>query len=407
MHAISFAIIFTKCFAVVFGEHRNPSSAFGKLLHSRSLNRARIFSISGGETPNEIHDALLTIGTESEGSADALEEAKAVLEKTPSTSSISKNNKQEVIERTMKRTGPAILMLCSVYFLIKTFGENGLIGLIMLMQIGMYFEVTGIMSSFHQSSWKEHSIVEYGEKWWWFGTIFSYTTIRPLIFNRERNISKSTFDLCCFGMVSVGLLASVLGMELSRVGDEKHNDGLRQYLGKMAGYQYASIFLLGQSSFWIHTIQAYGIESIIYPALLVVINDTMAYFFGVTMGKRKIIPRLSPKKTVEGFVGAALSTFLASVPLLKLILSYSSDDSKILPVFQDDKMYATVAFITAAYTSFVSPFGGFLASAVKRAFLCKDFGTLIPGHGGVVDRFDCQIVTAPFIYLLLNSLTSK
>ena len=100
----------------------------------------------------------------------------------------------------------------------------------------------------------------------------------------------------------------------------------------------------------------------------------MAYFFGVTMGKRKIIPRLSPKKTVEGFIGAAFSTFLASVPLLKFILSYSSQESKILPIFQDEKMYVTVAFITAAYTSFVSPFGGFLASAVKRGkILSRNF----------------------------------
>lgn len=124
--------------------------------------------------------------------------------------------------------------------------------------------------------------------------------------------------------------------------------------------------MIGQSSFWIHTVQAFGIESILYPALLVVINDTMAYFFGVSMGKNKIIPRLSPKKTVEGFIGAALSTFLASVPLLKYILSYSSDDSRFRQVFQDESMNMKVALITAAYTSFVSPFGGFFASAVKR-----------------------------------------
>lgn len=382
---------------VALGDHGSSSPIFSGSLRSRpciALNQARTFSISGGQ----IHD----------NPENALEEAKIVLENSPSPKpAISKSSKQEVIERTMKRTGPAILMLTSVYFIISIFGENGLIGLILLMQIGMYSEVTGVMASFHRLSWKEHSIVEYGEKWWWFGTIFSYTTIRPLLFNKERNISKSTFDLFCFGMVSLGFLASIVGMELSKVKDEKHNDALRQHLGKMAGYQYSLIFLLGQSSFWIHTIQAYGIESIIYPALLVVINDTMAYFFGVTMGKRKIIPRLSPKKTVEGFIGAAFSTFLASVPLLKFVLSYSSKESKILPMFQDNKMYVTVAFITAAYTSFVSPFGGFLASAVKRAFLCKDFGTLIPGHGGVVDRFDCQVVTAPFVYLLLNSLSSK
>eukprot|EP00957_Ditylum_brightwellii_P174403 13279263-Ditylum_brightwellii.AAC.1 len=60
------------------------------------------------------------------------------------------------------------------------------------------------------------------------------------------------------------------------------------------------------------------------------------------------------------------------------------------------------AVAMAVFTSIVAPFGGFLASAVKRAHGAKDFGTLIPGHGGVVDRFDCQIVTAPFVYLYLQ-----
>jgi phosphatidate cytidylyltransferase len=50
---------------------------------------------------------------------------------------------------------------------------------------------------------------------------------------------------------------------------------------------------------------------------------------------------------------------------------------------------------------------GFLASAVKRAFYTKDFGTLIPGHGGVVDRFDCHVVTAPFVYLYLRQFFGK
>ena len=61
------------------------------------------------------------------------------------------------------------------------------------------------------------------------------------------------------------------------------------------------------------------------------------------------------------------------------------------------------ALVLGLYTSLISPFGGFLASAVKRAHGAKDFGTLIPGHGGVVDRFDCQVVTAPFVFLYLKS----
>ena len=116
----------------------------------------------------------------------------------------------------------------------------------------------------------------------------------------------------------------------------------------------------------------------------------MAYVFGVLLGKHKLLPRLSPKKTVEGFVGAGVSTIAVAVPLLKSMIA------------KDTPNLVRHAVTLAFYVSFVSPFGGFLASAVKRAHGAKDFGALIPGHGGVVDRFDCQVVTAPFVYLYLK-----
>lgn len=118
----------------------------------------------------------------------------------------------------------------------------------------------------------------------------------------------------------------------------------------------------------------------------------MAYVFGVLLGKHKLLPRLSPKKTVEGFVGAGISTLAVAVPLLKSMVGKDGTSGLV-----------GHGLILALYVSLVSPFGGFLASAVKRAHGAKDFGALIPGHGGVVDRFDCQVVTAPFVYLYLKN----
>lgn len=66
-----------------------------------------------------------------------------------------------------------------------------------------------------------------------------------------------------------------------------------------------------------------------------------------------------------------------------------------------------VLFIFLFSTFSPHPHSGFLASAVKRAFYTKDFGTLIPGHGGVLDRFDCHVVTAPFVYLYLRQFLGK
>ncbi len=113
------------------------------------------------------------------------------------------------------------------------------------------------------------------------------------------------------------------------------------------------------------------------------------------LGKHKLIPCLSPKKTTEGFVGAGFSTLAVAVPLLRKMIG--SDGVSDLERH---------ALILALYISLVSPFGGFLASAVKRAHGAKDFGALIPGHGGAVDRFDCQVVTAPFVYLYLKGCLS-
>lgn len=126
-----------------------------------------------------------------------------------------------------------------------------------------------------------------------------------------------------------------------------------------------------------------------------IVNDTMAYVFGVLLGKHKLLPHLSPKKTVEGFIGAGVSTCAVSVPLLKSMVA------------NDTPNLVRHAVVLAFYVSLVSPFGGFLASAVKRAHGAKDFGALIPGHGGVVDRFDCQVVTAPFVYLYLKKFLSS
>lgn len=122
------------------------------------------------------------------------------------------------------------------------------------------------------------------------------------------------------------------------------------------------------------------------------INDTMAYVFGMLMGKHPLVPIISPKKTWEGFVGATLSTLAVSQPLLKQMDS-SGDWQH--------------ALVVGTFISLVSPFGGFLASVVKRAHGKKDFATWIPGHGGVVDRLDCQVMTAPFVYLYLKYVIQK
>lgn len=123
-------------------------------------------------------------------------------------------------------------------------------------------------------------------------------------------------------------------------------------------------------------------------------SDTCAYCVGILIGKHKIFPLLSPKKSLEGciggIVGAALLGFIYATVF----------KSSILGVQNPQIAYAVICGIS----SVISQLGDLAASAMKRNHDVKDYGTLIPGHGGVLDRFDSIIFVAPVVYLLSGVL---
>lgn len=121
--------------------------------------------------------------------------------------------------------------------------------------------------------------------------------------------------------------------------------------------------------------------------------DTCAYCVGVLFGKHKMSPKLSPKKSVEGAIGGVVGAALLTV-------IYGM-------IFKDAmEMNLTHIWILAAISAvgaLISMVGDLTASAIKRNYGIKDYGTLIPGHGGIMDRFDSVIVTAPIIYYFIRS----
>ena len=121
--------------------------------------------------------------------------------------------------------------------------------------------------------------------------------------------------------------------------------------------------------------------------------DTMAYLTGILIGKHKIAPVLSPKKTVEGCIGGVVGATLIG---LIYSLIFKDDLSK---VYDNPVLLFT---IVSAVASVVSMIGDMAASAIKRNKDIKDYGSLIPGHGGILDRFDSVIFVAPIIYFLLK-----
>ncbi len=119
---------------------------------------------------------------------------------------------------------------------------------------------------------------------------------------------------------------------------------------------------------------------------LIWVTDTGAYYTGKSIGKHKFAPSISPNKTWEGTIGGLVAAILAAVAFKLFLLAF---------------LTWTDVFALALLGGFWGQLGDLLESAVKRSADVKDSGSLLPGHGGVMDRFDSLIFTAPMYYLYL------
>ncbi len=122
------------------------------------------------------------------------------------------------------------------------------------------------------------------------------------------------------------------------------------------------------------------------------ITDTGAYFTGSFLGKHKLAPELSPKKTVEGAIGGVVLTVIAAGVYMAIMKHFWSVDIHWL------------FLIAAAIGAVLAEIGDLAASAVKRSCNVKDFGWIFPGHGGMLDRFDSVVFIAPYVYFVFMLL---
>ena len=149
------------------------------------------------------------------------------------------------------------------------------------------------------------------------------------------------------------------------------------YVGVMLSYIYQIRILPGGAyTVWLVFICSWGC-------------DTCAYCVGMLIGKHKMAPRLSPKKSVEGGVGGVVGAALLGLLYAAAINHWGNAGVDVLS-------FAVIGAVGGA----ISQVGDLGASAIKRNYDIKDYGTLIPGHGGILDRFDSVIFTAPIIYFL-------
>lgn len=177
-----------------------------------------------------------------------------------------------------------------------------------------------------------------------------------------------------------------------------------------------------------------GLIWFIVPVSMIVCNDVMAYMFGFFFGRTPLI-KLSPKKTWEGFIGGGFATvafgvifsyFLCQYQFFVCPIEYNEEAGKMgmecepsylfrpqeytidNSFFYIKKTFTIYPFLLhslsmSIFSSVIGPFGGFFASGFKRAFKIKDFGDMIPGHGGIMDRFDCQFLMATFVNVYISS----
>ena len=143
----------------------------------------------------------------------------------------------------------------------------------------------------------------------------------------------------------------------------------------------------GQFFVWLIFISAWGC-------------DTGAYFFGKAIGKHKLAPVLSPNKTIEGSVGGIITAAVLGAGFAFTLQHFNPAANGLLG-------YNTILIFSAicACGAIASQLGDLTASAIKRFTKTKDYGNIFPGHGGVLDRFDSVLFTAPCVYLVLLILS--
>lgn len=238
-------------------------------------------------------------------------------------------------------------------------------------------------------------------------------------------------------LVSLGVLSSIAFLELLQV--FKLNKTVFSYLGiSFIIFYYISIyyysingvllfliaFLILLLSFYVFTFPKYSIKEValvIYGVIYVAImfsfvylvrnnelmgkyivwlifisswgSDTFAYLTGLLFGKHKLVPNLSPKKTIEGAIGGILGSMILGAFYCYIVFNKIVDDITISTIRVS---------IGCGVGSIISMIGDLTASAIKRNYEVKDYGNIIPGHGGILDRFDSVIFTAPVLYFILN-----
>ncbi|ELT99753.1 hypothetical protein CAPTEDRAFT_161806 [Capitella teleta] len=356
------------------------------------------------------------------------------------------DNTSEAIDSALKDLTPRWRnwIIRGIFSLIMIFSFGGVIWLgplavvllVMVIQIKCFHEIITIgyvVYKSHELPWFRtlswyflicSNYFFYGESMiQYFGVLLSRTEFMTPFVTYHRFFS--------FSLYISGIVAFVLSLV------KKHY--LKQFT--LFGWTHVTLVILVTQSHLIIQNIFEGLIWFLVPVSMIICNDIMAYIFGFFFGRTPLI-KLSPKKTWEGFIGGAFSTVVWGLMISYILVQFDffvcpieydmaaeslSLSCERAPVFKlaeytlpqfVQNLCRTVGIHCNTFTTYpmmlhsiymslfasiIGPFGGFFASGFKRAFKIKDFGDTIPGHGGFMDRFDCQLLMATFVHVYHSS----
>ena len=153
-------------------------------------------------------------------------------------------------------------------------------------------------------------------------------------------------------------------------------------------------------------VEEYGYDAVFFILLILCFawgGDTCAYFAGRAFGKHKLCPVVSPKKTVEGAIGGVLGTMVFGV-VATLVYSVAADRMEEFTRTNIGVSLYVVIALLGCVAAVLGIYGDLFASVVKRQCGIKDYGTIFPGHGGILDRFDSVMFIAPFVTMVITAV---
>ncbi len=208
----------------------------------------------------------------------------------------------------------------------------------------------------------------------------SYLLLTVMIFSNAKAVDLVFFlDFRIIAALSLVLLTPVIFY---------HDD--KKYGVEDAFFMIGSLFFLASAFTILIILRNISLALVVYLVLLTSITDSYAYITGMLIGKTKLLESISPKKTIEGLVGGFVFGTLFAAVFYKNVI--------------DPNISYFLIIIVTMFLSILGEIGDLVFSSIKRKYKRKDFGSIMPGHGGVLDRFDSIIFVLLGLLLFLNIL---